>query len=233
MASVGASGGSVPYSYIWSNGQTTSSISNLIAGIYSVTITDANGCTQIAAAVVTSIGGPAANVSANVTIVSGDSTVLAASGGGNYSWSTGETTTSIVVSPSFTTTYTIIVTDAGGCTDVAAVTVFVIEPISDCSEAESLDAFILPNAFSPNNDTRNDNFHLLYGQLLVDCVKEFYIAVYNRWGEKVFEGTTLNFSWDGTYKGKAEDTATFAYYMNAVLTNKTTVKKKGNISIIR
>src|SRR5690554_8199250 len=43
-ATVNPSGGVVPYSVLWSTGDTGNSISNLIAGQYSVTITDANGC---------------------------------------------------------------------------------------------------------------------------------------------------------------------------------------------
>ena len=45
-ASVSASGGTAPYTYLWSTGATTMSISNLTAGSYSVTVTDANGCTD-------------------------------------------------------------------------------------------------------------------------------------------------------------------------------------------
>lgn len=45
MATVNVSGGTLPYTYLWSNSATTSSIENLTSGTYSVTVTDANGCT--------------------------------------------------------------------------------------------------------------------------------------------------------------------------------------------
>jgi large repetitive protein len=44
QASVNVSGGTMPYSYLWSNGATTSTITGLTAGVYNITVTDANGC---------------------------------------------------------------------------------------------------------------------------------------------------------------------------------------------
>ncbi len=91
--------------YQWSNSQTTQTISTLIPGNYTVTVTDANGCTSNPSTVlnITNIPSPTAPViTANSnTICSGDSIVLNASSGfASYLWNTGEVTSSINISTS-------------------------------------------------------------------------------------------------------------------------------------
>jgi len=73
------------------------------------------------------IGGtpPDANAGPDVTICSGQSAVLTATGGDSYQWSNGETTASITVNPANTTIYTVTVTAAGCGTDTDGVTVTV------------------------------------------------------------------------------------------------------------
>ncbi len=68
---------------------------------------------------------PVAGVSGTNSICTGGSTTLTASGGGTYSWSTGATSASINVNPAITTTYTVTVTGASGCTSTASRTVTV------------------------------------------------------------------------------------------------------------
>lgn len=97
-----------------------------------------------------------------------------------------------------------------------------IKLFNDCGE------MFVPNAFSPDNNGEND-MECVYGK----CVKSLYFAIYDRWGEKVFETTDINKCWDGTYKGKEMNTAVFVYYMKATLFTGEEVNKKGNISLIR
>ena len=116
---ISVAGGTSPYTYSWSNGETTALDTLLVAGTYTCTITDKNGC-SISDTV--NIHQPAAIAvaSGNTTICTGAIATLNAivSGGStpySYLWSTGSTATSITVSPTITTSYTITVTDANHC----------------------------------------------------------------------------------------------------------------------
>jgi hypothetical protein len=117
-----ASGGTQPYSYLWSNGATTSTISNLAGGTYSLTITDGNGCTKTAATSVAAFVAPTVTLtSTNPTCNGGNNgTATAAVTGGtapfSYAWSnsaTGASLTGLTAG-----TYSVTVTDSKGCTSV-------------------------------------------------------------------------------------------------------------------
>ncbi len=98
------SGGTPPYSYAWSNLATTQSISGLIPGYYSVTVTDANQCQKVKTYYVApgtcsvSVGVSGTNSSTN-SIYTGNGSVTATVSGGNppynYQWNTGATTATI------------------------------------------------------------------------------------------------------------------------------------------
>jgi hypothetical protein len=122
------SGGDVPYTFTWSNTNFTGALnSNLIAGTYTVTMTDANGCTATNSAVVSQPPQLVVNIIANALMLcpeSNDGTLIASVSGGspNYSfqWSTGATTQ--VISNLPPGTYTVVVTDANGCIATASFT---------------------------------------------------------------------------------------------------------------
>jgi predicted transcriptional regulator len=119
-----ASGGDT---YLWSNGATGASISVSPANntTYTVTVTNANGCTATANRAVTVNAVPTASVSGNNTICAGATTSLTANGGTAYTWSNGATSASISISPGSTTTYTVTVSNASACTATATRTVTV------------------------------------------------------------------------------------------------------------
>jgi gliding motility-associated-like protein len=220
-------GGSSPYTYSWTGGQTTQTATGLCAGTYTVTVTDANGSTQTATVTVFSIPGPTAEVSASVNnIIPGGSTQLYASGGLTYQWlpTTGLSCTDCpnpVASPKETTSYCVWVTDSINCKDSACITINV--DICD-------DEIFIPNVFSPNEDNINDMVCVIINP---SCVNELTFAIYNRWGVKVFETNDVTSCWDGRYKGKLLNSAVFFYYLQAKLIDGTQVTKSGNISLMR
>ncbi|MBN4051551.1 T9SS type A sorting domain-containing protein, partial [bacterium AH-315-M05] len=128
-----ASGG-VSYSWSPAIGLSDPNISNPVASptvttIYTVTVTDGNGCTDSDPVTVTVNPLPTADAGADVAICIGSGTALSASGGVSYSWSpaTGLSDPNIanpVASPTATTTY-ILTVDNGGCTDADTITVTV------------------------------------------------------------------------------------------------------------
>jgi gliding motility-associated-like protein len=86
----------------------------------------------------------------------------------------------------------------------------------------------VPNAFSPNGDGHDD-----YLFVRSNFIQSIYFAVYDRWGEKVFETYNQNTPWDGTYKGQPENNGVFAWYLKATLFNGKEVFEKGNVTLIR
>ena len=117
-----AEGGS---SYQWNTGETTQSIevSPDTTTTYSVEVFN-NGCSDTDEVVVFVNDIPTANAGDDVVLNEGESTLLTATGGDSYLWSTGATTSSITVSPDSDTTYTVTVT-LNGCESTDQVTVFI------------------------------------------------------------------------------------------------------------
>ena len=117
-------------SYLWSTGETSSSINVGTSGSYTVQVTNANGCqsAQSAATIVTVNAlpaTPAITATGPTTFCAGGSVTLNSSPGITYLWSTAETSPSITVPSSGS--YTVQVTDANGCQSAPSVPVIVTE----------------------------------------------------------------------------------------------------------
>ncbi len=122
-ATVTPNGGTTPYTYLWApGGETTQSISNLCAGNYTVTVTDANGCTAVESVTVIEPAPVVPNVTSTNIVCNGDcdGTATANPTGGNppytYSWNTVPVQTTQTATGLCVGNYTVTVTDANGCT---------------------------------------------------------------------------------------------------------------------
>ncbi len=128
MLTANATGGTMPYTYKWSNGETTQKIQNLFAGNYSVTVTDSNGCSSISNASVTSPTALTTTIKAGKTSCynSQDATIdITVSGGTkpySYLWSNGASTEDLTNVGKGN--YTVTITDANGCKKIETISIF-------------------------------------------------------------------------------------------------------------
>ncbi len=109
--------------YVWSNTSTGNSITVNQSGVYTVTATNAEGCSATANVTVTVNPLPSVNISGNTTVCAGSSTTLTATGANSYSWSTGDNTASVTINAFGV--YTVTGTTSEGCSNTASVTVLV------------------------------------------------------------------------------------------------------------
>jgi hypothetical protein len=109
--------------YLWSNGATTQQITVNTAGNYSVTVTDANNCSNTSTAQNVIVNAPPLVMANSAIVCLGDTVLLTATGATTYSWSTGATTAAITVSGLIPQeTFTVTGTDNNGCSTVATTT---------------------------------------------------------------------------------------------------------------
>jgi hypothetical protein len=147
---VTVTGGTAPYTYSWSNGATTQDISTLAAGDYTLTVTDANGCTLSTGAI--TVSEPAAALSSTNSVTAVDcngastgSIAVTVSGGTtaySYDWSgpNGFTATTEDISTLAAGDYTLAVTDANGCTlSTGAITVSEPAALSSTNSVTAVD----------------------------------------------------------------------------------------------
>jgi len=144
----------------------------------------------------------------------------------DYRWSPTETLSNPnarnpVASPTETTTYTVAIS-RGTCSSTRQVEVAVDQGI--CNPP----FIFVPTAFTPNGDGKND---ILF--VRGNPIDEVYFAVFNRWGQKMFETEDKNIGWDGRYKGRDLPPDVYGYYLEITCFNGDEFVTKGDVSIIK
>ena len=230
-AVVEASGGTLPYSYLWSNSQTTSSIEDLCCGVYYVEITDSNQCTAIDSVEI-SYTNTLSNIQINAShtrVFDGEQITLSVDFIPNmyYYWTPSEnlssplsyTTNATVYESGF---YFVTVTDNHGCE--VKDSVFIEVDIVNCERPN----IYVPNVFTPNNDGKND-IVFVKGE----WIESFEFEVFDRWGETVFFTDKLSEGWDGTFNGKDCDAAVYFYRLSVNCAGGKKFVEGGDITLIR
>lgn len=218
--------------YIWSNipglniysGSTVWAFPN-VNTTFTVTGTDANGCTSTASVTISITTGIDVQITknrdaeCNINIVQ-----LQATGAQNYSW----TPANLLSNPNaaltnatvMQTTTFYLTGNTGSCVDMDSIIVYYYN--------NDETGIIIPNAFSPNGDGINDCLKVIQNANF----KEYYFTIYNRWGERVFETDDPLACWNGEHKNKPAQMETYGYFLKAeTICGK--IFKKGDITLVR
>ena len=200
------------------------------SGTYTDTLIAANGCDSIVTTNLTVLANPTVIIDGKSSVSMCQEVSLSASGALSYLWNTGATTTSITESPSSSTQYSVIGTDANGC---AGIDYFDVDVTGE--------AYVyLPNIFSPTSSQMDNKKLHVFGI----CVDSLQLSIYDRWGELVYEtkdatpketedGDCCMFGpgWNGTLdnSGKPLNSASFAYILKGTYKNGEGFYLTGNI----
>lgn len=232
-----ATGGTPGYTYASDDRmfQTDSLLTGLLAGDYTLYVMDANGCADSLRGSLTQPREFIVDPGGNGRIFLGFDTTLRAVS--NYSpvtfeWLPDDQQTCVTndcsvvrVGPVETTIYTVVGTNAAGCTDTASLELQVIEDLP----------LYIPNAFSPGGDGSNDGFTIFGGPALEEIE---VLRIFDRWGGLQYEGKNFppnepSLGWDGNVDGKAVNPAVFVYQASVRFVNGRVLDFAGDVTVIR
>lgn len=116
--------------------------------------------------------------------------------------------------------YSVKVSTPEGCFSTDSIRIFVFETQPEV---------FIPTAFTPNGDGRNDEFR----PTVAGMKHFFYLRVYNRWGQLLFNSGRPDIGWDGTFKGTRQASGTYVYTISAVDYTNKSYFRKGTFVLIR
>ena len=144
----------------------------------------------------------------------------------NWDWNFGDGETSTTQNPFHVYQDTgnfsinLVVTTDKGCTD-QTVRTLIVEPDF---------MFYVPNAFTPNSDTRNDGFRG-YGEGIDWDTYE--MSIFTRWGELIYYTKDINDPWDGSYKGAPVEVSVYVWKIKFVDITGNDHQLYGHVTLVR
>jgi len=210
--------------YLWSTGDTSVSITANLPGTYSVTVTNAGGCTAASAMSVAVLSAQAVFLGNDTIFCRGKSVRIQASeivSGSEFFWNTGDDEKHLDVSESGIYTLTVSV---NGCSFADTIVV----GVQECADCQ----VYVPTVFAPDRGSPNEVFRLFPGC----AVSSIRLQIFDRWGNLIFVSEE-NEGWDGTHKGKKMPPGVYVFLAemqtetNAAAPE--TRKISGNVTLIR
>lgn len=220
-------GGTPQYSYVWSNGINISENKNLSEGNYQLTVTDANLCELIRNILLPNPARFNVQLKEIDTIQLGESITLQPtynySNITNWQWTPATALNCIdcenpVANPYNDIVYTVYATTEKGCYDSAFTEIIV----------EHTPVVYVPNLFTPNGDGLND-----VAMVYANNVRDLNFLIFNRWGEKVYEGHNITEGWNGIYANKLQNPETYVYVVTITFLDNKTVTKTGSVTLVK
>lgn len=227
--SLSTSGGTAPYTYSMSAHafQDAAQFTNLAAGTYSVNVRDAAGCATMVDGI--AIDNPAIlridNITTHpITCDNNEPQIAIVPDGGvapyQYSvdgihWQAENNFSRLDAG-----NYDVQVSDANHCQ---------VSGSASVTRNDAQCAVVVPNAFTPNNDGRND----LFKPQAYANIMNYRLTIYNRWGQPLFDSNDPNTGWDGHFKGQLQDAGAYVWVLTYRDAQGQDRKQTGAVSLVR
>jgi gliding motility-associated-like protein len=237
LIEVQVGGGIQPYTYLWNTGSADPLLTNLPAGDYFLTVTDAKGCSIFAFTQLTEKVTPSATLGLDTEVVLGEELELTAETNfpdgkiASYIWMSAldtllcEDCETYRFRPVQDGCVSLQVRNTAGCLAAAEV----------CYKIRPFRRVYFPNVFSPNGDQLND-FFTVYTDASVAQVR--YLSIFDRWGGLIFSREKFNpgqddLGWDGTRLGDTIQNGVFVWMAELEFIDGVVKKYSGDVTLVR
>ena len=214
------------HSYNWLNGRANTALYPVIEeGVYTVTVKD-NCDRSYYDTIKIILIDKKINLGADISICKKETVQLTVKGNfSSFTWTpsyniNNTSSSRVIISPEITTAYKVTALTPEGC--ITKDTILVT--VKDCP----LDFFI-PDAFTPNNDGKND----IFKPIVTAPLEQYAFSIFNRWGQRIFYTTEISKGWNGKLGGIDQQTDNFVWICTYKFYDQPTLFKKGTLLLIR